>query len=60
MMLSKYEIKYEKFRSSIWLDGECIKGFSCYHTEHAHKLGQEYLVERLKNIWTILKNEVGS
>ena len=45
--MNKYEIKYEKFRSSIWLDGECIKGFSCYHTEHAHRLGQKYLVKLL-------------
>ena len=45
--MRKYEIKYEKFRSSIWLDGECIKGFSSYHTEHAHRLGQEDLVKLL-------------
>ena len=45
--MRKYEIKYEKFRSSIWLDGECIKGFSSYHTEHTNRLGQEYLVKLL-------------
>jgi len=45
--MRKYEIKYEMFRSSIWLDGECIKGFSSYHTEHANRLGQEYLVKLL-------------
>jgi len=43
--MKKYKIKYEKFRSSIWLGDECIRGFSCYHTEHAHKLGQEYLTK---------------
>ena len=52
--MSKYEIKYEKFRSSIWLDGELIKGFSCYHTEHAHKLGREYLI-KLKNLLALNK-----
>lgn len=43
--MKRYEIKYEKFWSGIYLNGKCIRGFSCYHTEHAHKLGQEYLTK---------------
>ncbi len=42
-MKDKIEIKYEKFRASIWKNGVCIKGFSCYITQHAWKLAKDYL-----------------
>jgi len=43
VMEDKIEIKYEKFRASIWKNGVCIKGFSCYITPHAWKLAKDYL-----------------
>ena len=42
-MTDKVEIKYEKFRASIWKNDVCIKGFSCYITEHAWTLAKNYL-----------------
>jgi hypothetical protein len=43
-----YKIKYEKFRATVWKGSVMIKGFSCYLTEHAHKLAREF-VEQLNN-----------
>jgi hypothetical protein len=38
-----YGIKYEKYRATVWNEHELIQGFSCYITEHAHKLAEDFV-----------------
>lgn len=38
-----FKIKYEKFRASVWNGDELIQGFSCYLTEHAHQLAEDFV-----------------